>query len=111
MTTLYKPVLIESAEQAEALPVGTVATFRGVCCGSEVAIRDQDGEWWDAPGGITQKGPAYTDQTIVGWTALVPIEAEVEVEMEEVAPHPLAVALGWPDKPARIYTARWVERD
>ena len=25
MTTLYKPVLIESAEQAEALPVGTVA--------------------------------------------------------------------------------------
>ena len=25
MTTLYKPVLIESAEQAEALPIGTVA--------------------------------------------------------------------------------------
>ena len=111
MTTIYAPRLIESAEQAEALPVGTVATFRGVCCGFEVAIRDQDGEWWDAPGGITQKGPAYTDQTITGWTALVPIEAEVEVEMEEVAPHPLAVALGWPDKPARIYTARWVERD
>ena len=78
MTTLYKPVLIESAEQAEALPVGTVATYRGVCCGFEVAIRDEDGEWWDAPGGINQKGPAYTDQTITGWTALVPVEAEEE---------------------------------
>ena len=109
MTTLYRPVLIESAEQAEALPVGTVATFRGVCCGFEVAIRDEDGEWWDAPGGITQKGPGYTDQTITGWTALVPIEAEVETE--EAARHPLAVELGWPDKPARVYTARWVERD
>ena len=26
MTTLYRPILIESAEQAEALPVGTVAS-------------------------------------------------------------------------------------
>lgn len=108
MTTLYKPVLIETTEQAEALPVGTVATFRGVCCGFEVAIRDEDGEWWDAPGGITQKGPGYTDQTITGWTALVPIEAEVEVE--EAPRHPLAVEFGWPDKPARVHTARWVER-
>lgn len=25
MTTLFRPVLIESAEQAEAMPVGTIA--------------------------------------------------------------------------------------
>ena len=27
MTTLYRPVLIESAEQAEALPIFTIATI------------------------------------------------------------------------------------
>lgn len=34
-----------------------------------------------------------------------------EVEMTEATRHPLAAEHGWPDKPARIYTARWVERD
>lgn len=101
MTTLYKPVLIESVEQAEALPVGTVATYRGVCCGFEVAIRDQDGEWWDAPGGINQKGPAYTDQTITGWTALVPIEAEVEVDTDYYT--------GGDGAPTHRYVTPWEE--
>ena len=79
MSTLYRPVLIETAEQAEALPEGTVATHGGTdgyCY--EVAIRDQDGEWWSAPGGLGQEEPAYADDTIVGFTALVPIEAEEE---------------------------------
>ena len=76
---LYRPVLIESAEQAEALPEGAVAIHGGTgpYC-HEVAIRDHDGEWWSAPGGIGQEEPAYKDDTIVGFTALVPIEAEEE---------------------------------
>ena len=68
MTILYKPVLIESAEQAEALPVGTVATHpdywpreKGSLLGS-----------WEGP------GDAMQNAEMVGWTALVPIEAEEE---------------------------------
>ena len=68
MTTLYNPVLIESAEQAEALPVGTVATHpdywpreKGSLLGS-----------WEGP------GEAMGNAEMIGWTALVPIEAEEE---------------------------------
>ena len=79
MTTLYKPVLIESAEQAEALPVGTVAidldsqgqprqaSIRVRCgwyCTGEV---EADGSPWLAPHDV-----------MAGDTALVPIEAEGE---------------------------------
>lgn len=48
MTVLYKPVLIESAEQAEALPGGTQRLQNGL------------------------------EDLALGWTALVPIEAEEE---------------------------------
>ena len=68
MTTLYKPVLIESAEQAEALPVGTTVTHpdywpreKGNLLGS-----------WEGP------GDAMQNAEMVGFTALVPIEAEEE---------------------------------
>ena len=79
MTTLYRHILIESAEQAEALPVGTVsidldsqgqprqASIRVRCgwyCTGEVAA---DGSPWLAPHGA-----------MVGDYALVPIEAEEE---------------------------------
>ncbi len=75
MTVLYKPVLIESAEQAEALPVGTVATHD-----AHMPLE----KWSDPEEGATW---GYLDESIehadlVGWTALVPIEA---VE-EHVAP-------------------------
>lgn len=74
---LYKPVLIETAEQAEALPEGTVATHGGTDgYAYEVAIRDDEGLWWSAPGGLGQEEPAYASKTIVGFIALVPIEAE-----------------------------------
>ena len=79
MNILYKPVKIESAEQAEALPVGTVAidldsqgqprqaSIRVRCgwyCTGEVAA---DGSPWLAP-----------HDAMAGDTALVPIEAEEE---------------------------------
>ena len=79
MTTLYRPVLIESAEQAEALPIGTVsidldsqgqprqASIRVRCgwyCTGEV---EADGSPWLAP-----------HDAMAGDTALVPIEAEEE---------------------------------
>ena len=78
MTTLYKPVLIESAEQAEALALGTIAT-REDYYPAEKWLHDTDDSraviWGDtvAP---------FDHEDMVGWTALVPIEA---VE-EHVAP-------------------------
>ena len=76
MTTIYVPRLIESAEQAEALPVGTTVTHpdywpreKGNLLGS-----------WEGP------GDAMQNAEMVGWTALVPIEAE-----EETREHPTRV--------------------
>ncbi|MGO2819450.1 MAG: hypothetical protein ACTIA5_01525 [Brachybacterium tyrofermentans] len=84
MTTLYRPVLIESAEQAEALPVGTVALDPGHESAAEAsdygpgtpAVRCRHYEptstWFsDYEGSMPAK-------RLVGWTALVPIEAEEE---------------------------------
>ena len=75
MTTLYRPVLIESAEQAEELPIGTVAARH-------------DGDWHDAAvklfGGAWREASAedwvVSGVEVVGWTALVPIEAEEETK-------------------------------
>ena len=70
MTTLYRPVLIESAEQAEALPVGTVALQSW---GHGTTARTlTNGRW------ITPSGAALPHVEAVGFTALVPIEAEEE---------------------------------
>lgn len=70
MTTLYHPVLIESVEQAEALPDGTVA-FQSWGHGT-TARTLTDGRW------ITPSGAALPHAEVVGFTALVPIEAEEE---------------------------------
>ena len=84
MITLYRPVLIESAEQAEALPIGTVALSPGHQHAAEgrdfgpetPAVRakhyEPDAPWysdWDG---------SMPSSDVVGWTALVPIEAEEE---------------------------------
>lgn len=71
MTTLYRPVLIESAEQAEALPEGTLARHD-----DHMPVE----KWRDEYGG-THWG--YIEESVevdllLGWTALVPIEAEEE---------------------------------
>ena len=74
MTTLYKAVKIQSAEQAEALPVGTVVIRTRV----GVIEKGRRG-WWS---GLNQ----VPDQTPIGASALVPIEAE-----EETREHPYRV--------------------
>ena len=78
MTTLYKPVLIESVEQAEALPVGTV--------GHEpphlYAYIKKARNYWRGTG----DDAALTDYEMLPFTALVPVEAE-----EETREHPYRV--------------------
>lgn len=79
MITLYRPVLISSAEQAEALPIGTVAVRL-----------DDDGLVWTAARRCrceesgcdawfsTDWADPEPHAGLVGHTALVPIEVEVE---------------------------------
>ena len=76
MITLYRPVLIESAEQAEALPIGTLARHD-----DHMPVekwRDEDGS---AHWGYIEESVEV--DLLRGWTALVPIEAE-----EETREHP-----------------------
>ena len=68
---IYIPRLIESAEQAEALPIGTLARHD-----DHMPV-----EKWRDEGGSTHWG--YIEESVevdllLGWTALVPIEAEEE---------------------------------
>ena len=75
MTTLYKPVKIESAEQAEALPRGTVATYgekSAKLTAHHVGHVGTRGDVWLCIGEF------MPNADMVGWTALVPIEAEEE---------------------------------
>lgn len=67
MTTLYRPVLIESAEQAEALPEGTIITH------AEYHPQEKFAGLWGRNRN-TSRQLAQQD----GWMALVPIEAEEE---------------------------------
>ena len=74
MTTLYRPVLIESAAQAEALPDGTMAQH------PEMWSREKyEGRWHDGTA-VRSAGE------MTGWTALVPIEAEEETSVIVSAP-------------------------
>ena len=79
MTTLYRPVRIESAEQAEALPIGTVTiTPNEVGQVDQAAVRVRGG--WHSTGVANEHGTPflYPHLAVVGDTALVPIEAEEE---------------------------------
>ena len=78
MNILYKPVLIESAEQAEALPRGTVATY-----GEKSAKLTAH-----HVGNVVTPADAWLvmdelmpSAEMIGWTALVPIEAEEETRI------------------------------
>ena len=71
MTALYRPVLIETAEQAEALPEGAIATHDE----HWPVVRCTPNRWESSACDMEHA-------ELVGWTALVPIEA---VE-EHVAP-------------------------
>ena len=78
MTTLYRPVLIESAEQAETLPEGTIMFLPA---GPYVwTARGPGGEFLDHYGRPWHFENTQDDEP---FTALVPIEAE-----EETREHP-----------------------
>ena len=91
MTTLYKPVLIESAEQAEALPIGTV--------GHEpphlYAYIKKARNYWRGTG----DDAALTDYEMLPFTALVPIEAEEEMDTDYY--------MGGDGSPMRRYVTPW----
>ena len=71
MTVIYVPRLIESAEQAEALPIGTLAKRPQHY--SIEKVDERPDEWTD-----TCNVEPRTSSDVIGWTALVPIEAEEE---------------------------------
>ena len=72
MTTLYRPVTITTAEQAEALPEGTIITH------AENYPQEKFGGLWGREG---NSSASLAEEE--GWSALVPIEAE-----EETREHP-----------------------
>ena len=94
MTTLYRPVLIESAEQAEALPEGTIMFLPA---GPHVwTARDPGGEFLDHYGRPWHFENTQDDEP---FTALVPIEAEEETSVvvrasgfRDIAAHPYSEA-------------------
>lgn len=94
MTTLYRPVLIESAEQAEALPVGTLAKDGDL----SVAVKAEDGHW--ARTDVADGLPMMDSSSMVGWTALLPVEAHTQ----DPAPVP-----GWGEHVRRHrYVTEWI---
>ena len=80
MTTLYRPVLIESAEQAEALPFGTVAKrakwHESGYQDYYSAVRVGYNAWFTTSD--TADRQDSLSRHMIGWSALVPIEAEEE---------------------------------
>lgn len=117
MTTLYKPVLITSAEQAEALPEGTVV----INTRAGAIEKGSRGRWWS---GLNQ----VPDRTPIGASALVPIEAEEVWGSQDKSggisrahagaedPHATVklhiaerTALGHPDRLVSHYVTPWEE--
>ena len=99
MSTLYRSVLIESVEQAEALPLGTVAVRL-----------DDDGLVWTAARRCrceesgcdawfsTDWADPEPHAGLVGHTALVPIEAEEETGCDVHDPPCIGCRPLWDDK-------------
>lgn len=80
MTILYKPILIESVEEAEALPGGTVATYgegNMTLTAHRVTSLAMKPDAWNVMDDL------LSSSDMVGWTALMPIEVE-----EETRDHP-----------------------
>lgn len=104
MTTLYKPVKITSAEQAEALPIGTVAFDPSRMRGP--LLKEASNYWF---GDRSRDNEEVAD---MGYTALVPIEAEETrdegtgwIVPTAFGPKLMGAYLGSPDDtPAKRYT-------
>ena len=94
MTALYKPVLIESAEQAEALPEGTFI----IDALDLVARREKAGRY--AGRWITEEDGCLNDPVMPA-QALVPIEAEEEMDTDYY--------MGGDGSPMRRYVTPWEE--
>lgn len=112
MTTMYRPVLIESAEQAEALPLGTVAMEsgdQGQTIGASIRVRGG----WHITGEDTVDGRPrlHAHSEMVGDQVLEPIEAEEErtrpVPLYATTAHvsPTSIA----ETPARRLVTPWEE--
>ena len=97
MTTLYRPVLIESAEQADALPEGAI-------------VINDDGDRYNRLLGVGKWHSAADDRGLDEdldstyrprkITALVPIEAEEEMDTDYY--------MGGDGSPMRRYVTPWV---
>lgn len=91
MTTLYRPVLIETVEQAESLPEGTIITK------PDYFPQEKFGGLWGRHGNTSEQLAKER-----GWTALVPVEAEEEHLAE------YAVRADYePDRMVRRYVTPW----
>lgn len=82
VTTLYRPVLIETAEQAEALPIGTIALLPFNGSHRQVLTKTTD----RSPGPWDLEMHGYANDRVIGWSALVPVEAEEEWTVGHDAP-------------------------
>ena len=78
MTVIYLPRVIESQDEADALPDGTVAVRDGSW--PRILLRDETGQHW-----ASWETSGMTRPAMAGWTALVPTDAD-EYESEEMAP-------------------------
>ena len=87
MSTLYRSVLIESAEQAEALPEGTVIIH------AEYYPQEKFDGLWGREGNSSASLAAEE-----GWSALVPIEAEEETGCDVHDPPCIGCRPLWDDK-------------
>lgn len=79
MTTVYIPRPIRTVEDAEKLPEGTIAYQDRKKKAREVAVKVLDA-WGDMPPMWAVNGLYRGCADVVGWTALVPVEAEEEHE-------------------------------
>lgn len=104
MTALYRPVLIESSEQAEALPLFTIATIEDSPATGypEVARKIVNG--WRNRDLIDGRIP---HAEMIGWTALVPIEAEEETRPDTSAIRPWGETTPDPLPEQTRYVTRW----
>jgi hypothetical protein len=111
MTTVYLPRLIESQDQADALPDGTVATKDGRW--PRIHLVDGNHRHW-AAGDHTSMGPA--DMT--GWTALVAVEAEEKwavanefggIDEVFTEQHAREYAAEYGNLPQHCYVTQWVD--
>ena len=89
MAIVYVPRLIESAEQAEALPEGSI-----------VPAEDKDGPWEKRSDGMFQgAGRTLVDACrVLDRIALVPIEAVEELQRTYATPASTFPGLSWPEQ-------------